>query len=208
MSGSALLLLPSLPVANNVHNSRVYCSEAVSNTNNGLHTADLAATAILQNYSRPRPRLATDCPASRTGTAATATQRRRRATRTKAHGPCYVPCFSNRSLKAIRSVVRGIVLRCVVCWWMYVGASAVMFKVLHETGHFLTHAAADHQKKTFSGFWKNVEAAPGKPSEPPTVREAQTSSTVIRIPQDVFHRSQNDPSRRKNKREEKMKKKI
>ena len=41
--------------------------------NCGLHTGDFAATGILllQNCSRPRPRLTTDCPAFRTGTAAT-----------------------------------------------------------------------------------------------------------------------------------------
>ena len=44
--------LPSLPVADNIHNSR---SEAVSYTNYGLHTADFAAGIL--NYSRPRPRL-------------------------------------------------------------------------------------------------------------------------------------------------------
>ena len=32
--------LPSLPVAHDVHNSRAGCSEAVSYTNQGLHTAD------------------------------------------------------------------------------------------------------------------------------------------------------------------------
>ena len=53
--------LPSLPVADGIHNSRVLCSEVVSNTNYGLHTADVAATGILflQNCSRPRPRLTT-----------------------------------------------------------------------------------------------------------------------------------------------------
>ena len=59
---------PSLPVADTVHNSRVLCSEVVSYTRFGLHTADFAATSVLllQNYSRPRLRLPTDCPAFRT----------------------------------------------------------------------------------------------------------------------------------------------
>ena len=39
--------LPSFPVADIIHNSRVQCSEAVSDTNYGLHTADVAATGIL-----------------------------------------------------------------------------------------------------------------------------------------------------------------
>ena len=61
------LFLPSLPVADNIHNSRVSCAEAVSHTNNGLPIADLTATGILllQNCSRPRPRLTTDCPTFR-----------------------------------------------------------------------------------------------------------------------------------------------
>ena len=56
-------VLPSLPVADNVHNSRVWCSEEVSHTNYGLHTAEFAATGVLllQNYSRPCPRLTADC---------------------------------------------------------------------------------------------------------------------------------------------------
>ena len=66
--------LTSLRVADNVHNSHAQCSEEVSYTNYGLHTADIAATrnVLLQNYSRPRPRLATVCPFFRTGTDAPA----------------------------------------------------------------------------------------------------------------------------------------
>ena len=50
-------LLPSLPVANNIHNSRAKISEGVSYTY-GLRTAYVAATGVLllQNCSRPRPR--------------------------------------------------------------------------------------------------------------------------------------------------------
>ena len=52
------LFLPSLPVADNIHNSRVECYEVVPYTNYGLHAVDVAATGVLllQNYSRPRPR--------------------------------------------------------------------------------------------------------------------------------------------------------
>ena len=55
------------------HDSRAKCSDVVPYTNCGLHTADVAATGILlvQKCSRPRPRLTTDCPTFRTGTAAT-----------------------------------------------------------------------------------------------------------------------------------------
>ena len=51
-------LLTSLPVAHSVHNSRAECSEVVSFTNYGLHTADFAASGsvLLQNYSRPGSR--------------------------------------------------------------------------------------------------------------------------------------------------------
>ena len=60
------IFLPSLPVADNVHNSRAECCEVVSYTNYGLHTADVAATGVLllQNHSRPRPRrkLVVLCP--------------------------------------------------------------------------------------------------------------------------------------------------
>ena len=40
------------------HKSLVQCSEVVSYTNYGIHTADVAATCVLllQNCSRPRPR--------------------------------------------------------------------------------------------------------------------------------------------------------
>ena len=43
-----LFFLTSLPVAHNVHNSRVEFSEVVC-TNHGLHTADLAASGTNQD---------------------------------------------------------------------------------------------------------------------------------------------------------------
>ena len=41
--------VPSVPVAGNIHDSRVEFSEVVSYTNCGLHTADFAAILLLQN---------------------------------------------------------------------------------------------------------------------------------------------------------------
>ena len=68
-----VFFLTSLPVGNNVRNSRGECSEVVSHTNHGHHTADVAATGILffEDCSRPRPRLTTACPSSSPGTTAT-----------------------------------------------------------------------------------------------------------------------------------------
>ena len=40
----------SVPLANNVHNSIVYCSEVASYTDNGLHTAEVAASGILLSH--------------------------------------------------------------------------------------------------------------------------------------------------------------